>query len=90
MPDNCRGCGAPMGRSGLTDEDLDGNLFEHWHCSKICEDGSQFWRSAGRKITDKERAIAVLDRILSYPDDWYTDESYARVEKTLAWVRGLP
>jgi len=92
MPDNCQACGAPMERSGLIDEDPDGNLFEHWHCSKICEDGDQDqeWRPAGRKMTDKERAITVLGHILSYPDDWYTDESYARVEKTMAWIRGLP
>jgi len=90
MPDNCQACGAPMERSGLIDEDPDGNLFEHWHCSKICEDGDQEWIPAGRKITDKERAVKILTEILNYPHEWYRENYGIRLEKTIEWIKGLP
>lgn len=90
MPDNCQACGAPMERSGLVDEDPDGNLVEHWHCSKICEEGDQAWRATGRKMTDKERAIKIITEILNYPHEWYREDYWIQLEKTLEWIRGLP
>ena len=90
MMDFCTGCGAPMKRSGIIDEDKDGNLLEHWSCSKLCENDSQEWRQAGRKMTDKERALKAIREALDRAEDGLDEETCARLEKTLKWIEGLP